>query len=161
MKTRSNLGIDISKIGAKNGRMRTSRIIQFGFVALLCLGLAVPPSLLAGCCGCCRTDEQVVPSKSLPLAKSCCAGKTAAPQEATTCPPGSSCSVARTCPSCQAYQPVLIGEKQAPTLPSLDDQPLAMTYELAIPDRLIAETTADPPLVSHNARQSRICVWRK
>jgi len=136
--------------------------IRFVCVALVCLGLAMPTSLFAGCCGCCKAIDDAVGQQAAPIAKSCCGGKAQQAKAASSCLPGSPCTLTRTCPSCQAHHPVLIGEKQtSPTLPQWDDQPLSLAWEVSIPLTIAHEVTTDPPLDSHNARQSQICVWRK
>ncbi len=141
--------------------MSVFRYIRFACVANLCLGLTFPASLLAGCCGCCQSDHESAGQQAAPIAKSCCAGKGHKAAEISPCQPDSPCTITRTCASCQGIQPVLIGEKQAPTLLDLNHQPLALAWDVSIPAATAREVTADTPLESHNARQSQIGVWRK
>ena len=159
--TVSKWPIDGTNFSANNFLMSVLHYIRFACVALLCLGLTFPASLLAGCCGCCQTNHKSAGKQANPIAKTCCAGKVHKAAEVSPCQLDSPCRITWTCASCQGYQPVMIGEKQAPQLLDLVHQPLALAWDVSIPASTIHEVTADTPLDSHNARQSRIGVWRK
>jgi hypothetical protein len=138
--------------------MSIPHYIQIAVSSLLSLGLGLPTAVFGGCC--CGNAFGDDGGESATVKSPCCQAVPQADDARGCCLLDSQCVSSENCRSCQS-RTTLLGEKLS-HIPHANAGETLSSAALAEPSQELAPHLAPlPPFDSHNARLSRISVWRK
>jgi hypothetical protein len=146
------------KIPANNSRMSIPSSIQIAISTLLSVGLGLPTAVLGGCC--CGNAFGDDGGESATVKSPCCQAAPQADEARGCCLPDSQCVSSENCRSCQS-RTTFLGEKLSHVPNSDSGETLSPTAVAEPRQQLAAHLAPLSPFDSHNARLSRISVWRK
>lgn len=128
--------------------MNGSRLNRFALVPALCVALAFPALSWANCaCG-----GGLLPCQCAPAEQGCCCHATQEPAKGGQA--HGTCSSSCDCEAAVADDAVVPHKT-----PDHAGLPPAVEFVVAAPQGISRGQPDDPPPISHNRRQSRLCVW--